>query len=160
VSVNQPLWDRALRLLGAREHTSSELARKLTRHGSAGDIQEVIRELCDRGYVNDSESGYRRAFALRTRKFYGNLRIAQDLQRLGLGATMIRLILSRLENEAPEAESLRKALRQRVARKAPRDRGDLKKLYDHAVRLGYPPGAVRNELRPFFAEAGEWEDAV
>jgi SOS response regulatory protein OraA/RecX len=159
VSVNQVLWDRALRLLGAREHTSAELTRKLARHGCSEDIQEVIRELQNRGYVNDSESGYRRALALRTRKLYGNSRIAQDLQRLGLGATMIRLVLGRLECEAPESESLGKALRVRVARmRAPRNRADLKRLYDYAVRLGYPPGAVRNALRPFFVEAREWED--
>lgn len=153
------LLDRALRLLGLRDHTETELARKLARHGSASEIQEVLAKLRAQGYLNDQELGYRRALYLRTRKLLGNRRIEYELQRLGLNATMIALIRDRLEDEVPEAVSLQEAVRARVAKGTlPRDRAELKKLFDYAVRLGYPPAAIREVLEPFFASLGWDED--
>jgi len=153
------LLDRALRLLGLRDHTEAELARKLSRHGSTPEIQAVLSQLKARGYLNDQELGYRRALYLRTRKLVGNRRITHELQRLGLNATMIALIRDRLEDEVPEAVSLQEAVRARVTKGGlPRTRTELKKLFDYAVRLGYPPAAVREVLEPFFASLG-WEEA-
>ena len=155
----RPLLDRALRLLGLRDHTEAELARKLSRHGSPPEVQAVLTELRARGYLNDQELGRRRALYLRTRKLLGNKRIAHELQRLGLNATMIASIRDQLEDEVPEAVSLQEAVRARVAKGGlPRTRAELKKLFDYAVRLGYPPAAVREVLEPFFASIG-WDDA-
>ncbi len=155
----RPLLDRALRLLGLRDHTEAELARKLSRHGSPPEVQAVLDQLKARGYLNDQELGRRRALYLRTRKLLGNRRIEHELQRLGLNATMIALIRDALEDEVPEAVSLQEAVRARVARGGlPRTRAELKKLFDYAVRLGYPPAAVREVLEPFFASLG-WDEA-
>jgi len=155
----RPLLDRALRLLGLRDHTEAELARKLSRHGAPPEVHAVLAQLKDRGYLNDQDLGYRRALYLRTRKLLGNRRIEHELQRLGLNATMIGLIRDRLEDEVPEAVSLQEAVRARVARGGlPRSRAELKKLYDYAVRLGYPPAAAREVLEPFFASLG-WDEA-
>jgi len=155
----RPLLDRAFRLLGLRDHTEAELARKLSRHGSRAEIQAVLADLKARGYLNDQELGYRRALYLRTRKLLGNRRIEHELQRLGLNATMIALTRDRLEDEVPEAVSLQEAVRARVTKGGlPRTRAELKKLFDYAVRLGYPPAAVREVLEPFFASLG-WDEA-
>ncbi len=155
----RPLLDRALRLLGLRDHTEAELARKLSRHGSNAEVQEVLAHLKARGYLNDEDLGYRRALYLRSRKLLGNRRIEHELQRLGLNATIIALIRDRLEDEVPEAVSLQEAVRARVTRGSlPRNRAELKKLFDYAVRLGYPPAAVREVLEPFFASLG-WDEA-
>ncbi|MFB3905501.1 MAG: regulatory protein RecX [Acidobacteriota bacterium] len=153
------LLDRALQLLGLRDHTEAELARKLSRHATPPEVQAVLSQLRARGYLNDQELGYRRALYLRTRKLLGNKRIAYELQRLGLNATMIALIRDRLEDEVPEAVSLQEAVRARVSKGGlPRSRAELKRLFDYAVRLGYPPAAVRDVLEPFFAALG-WDEA-
>ncbi|HXK61556.1 MAG TPA: RecX family transcriptional regulator, partial [Acidobacteriota bacterium] len=109
--------------------------------------------------LNDQEVGYRRARYLRTRKLYGNRRIFHELQSLGLDAKMIGLILEQVEKEAPESASLQEAVRARVAtRNLPENRIDLKKLFDYAIRLGYPPAAVREVLEPYFASLNRDED--
>jgi regulatory protein len=153
------LLDRALRLLAIRDHTEFELVRKLSRHGSSAEVQAVLAYLRERGYLNDQEVGYRRARYLRTRKLYGNRRIFHELQSLGLDAKMIGLILEQVEKEAPESASLQEAVRARVAtRNLPENRIDLKKLFDYAIRLGYPPAAVREVLEPYFASLNRDED--
>jgi len=152
------LLDRAMRLLAIRDHSEAELARKLFRHGSSAEVQAVLADLRARGYLNDQALGYRRALYLRTRKLIGNQRIAHELQRLGLDAKIIGPILDQVEDEVPEAVSLQEAVRARVAKsKLPRTRAELKRLFDFAVRLGYPPAAVREVLEPFFAALGSGE---
>jgi len=152
VSVSNTLKERALRLLAVRDHTEAELTKKLSRHAGADEVREVLADLKSLGYLDDQELACRRALYLRRQKLRGTRRIAQDLQRIGLDATMIRFALGRLEEEAPEAASLREVLNSRVARTGdPKCRADLKKLFDYAVRQGYSPSAVRKELGPFFA---------
>jgi regulatory protein len=152
VSGHDELWNRALRLLAVRDHTAAELSRKLSRHGTPEEIRVVLGGLKSRGYLDDQAVACRRATYLRAQKLRGNRRIAQDLQRLGLDARIVRAALDRLEEEAPEAASLREALRLRVARTGtPKSRADLKRLFDYAVRQGFPVSAVREELGPFFS---------
>lgn len=147
-------------MLAIRDHTEAELARKLRRYGSQPEVQAVLAQLRAKGYLNDEDLGYRRALFLRTRKLLGNRRIAFELQRLGLNAKMIVSIRDRLEDEVPEAVSLQEAVRARVNKSGlPRTRAELKKLFDYAVRLGYPPAAVREVLEPFFVSLG-WDEAV
>ena len=158
MSGSNALKDRALRLLALRDHTEAELAKKLSRHAGADEIRGLLADLKAHGYLNDQELACRRAVYLRRQKLRGSRRIAQDLQRLGLDATMIRFALGRLEEEAPEAASLREVLISRVARTGdPKCRADLKKLFDYAVRQGYSPSAVRKELGPFFSGLDEEE---
>lgn len=149
------LLDRAVRLLALRDHSEAELTRKLARYGGRAEVGEVIEALKARGYLDDEKFAHRRASFLRTVKLQGNKRIAQDLHGLGLSATIIRLVLERLEDEAPETVSLRDAVRTRVAKTGiPKNRNDVKRLFDYAVRQGYCPGAVREALAPFFSALG------
>lgn len=77
------LKGRALRLLGAREHSRAELERKLAGHETApGDLARVLDELQARGFINERRVAesvvHRRAPRL------GLARVRQELQAKGV----------------------------------------------------------------------------
>ncbi|MFZ0429945.1 MAG: regulatory protein RecX [Acidobacteriota bacterium] len=154
--MNRTLYDRALRALGRRAHSREELRRKLAHLDRPPAVEEVLQHLEDRGYLNDGEYALERARSRRRLKHWGNLRIAHDLKRVGLGARMIELALRRLDEESAEEECLREvAATWMKVRGTPRNASDLKKLYDHCLRMGYPAGMVRAELSGCFRQI-EW----
>lgn len=154
--MNRTLYDRALRMLGRRAHAREELRRKLARSDTRPAVEEVLQYLEDQGYLNDRDYAIQRAASRRRLKHWGNLRIARDLKRVGLGARMIELALRRLEEECAEEESLHQVAASWMKRRGtPESASDLKKLYDHCLRMGYPAGMVRAELSGCFRQI-EW----
>jgi regulatory protein len=154
--VNRNLYNRAVRLLGRRAHGREELRRKLIRSTNRSDVCEVLDRLEEQGYLNDRDYALQRAASRRRLKHWGNLRIARDLKRVGLGARMIELALRRLDEESAEEESLRQVTASWMKIKGtPESASDLKKLYDHCLRMGYPAGMVRAELSGCFRQI-EW----
>ncbi|RUO33076.1 hypothetical protein CWE14_07530 [Aliidiomarina soli] len=84
---------RAVFLLGRREHSASELARKLRDKGFAADaVDEVISELQERGWQSDqrfTESYVRQ----RIEAGYGPLKIYSDMAQKGIQRTLVEQIL-------------------------------------------------------------------
>src|SRR5262249_25143170 len=81
---NEPtLRERALRLLARREHSRSELARKLRPHVlPEDDLDALLDDLSKRKQLSDERYAESRAHAL-SRKF-GAARIAQELRAKGV----------------------------------------------------------------------------
>lgn len=155
--MNRALYDQALRLLGRRAHGSEELRRKLARRASPAEVEEVIHRLRQRRYLDDQEFALLRARSRRTLKRWGNRRIALDLRRLGLDARMVEFALRQVNEELPEVDSLRRVIEIWTATAgAPEHVQDLKKLYDHCLRLGYPERLVRTELSGYFLDI-DWD---
>lgn len=148
--MNPELYDYAVRLLGRRAHSREELRQKLRRRGSAAEVEPVLRRLEERGYLDDREFASLRAGSLRRLRRWGDRRIAFDLKRLGVNARIVRFTLQRLEAEHPEAEALRQVVTGRLAGASPSTSQELKALFDHCLRLGFEPEAVRSELSGFF----------
>src|SRR5262252_8733493 len=77
------LRERALRLLARREHSRSELARKLRPHVlPEDDLDALLDDLSTRKQLSDERYAESRAHAL-SRKF-GAARIAQELRAKGV----------------------------------------------------------------------------
>ena len=145
------LYQRALRLLGRRNHSRLELRRKLTRGHGADGIEEILDRLAEKGFLNDETFALERAFLGRQRRLWGDVRVSQDLKRFGIDAKMIEQILEQVNQEKGESESLQEAIDLWVNRSGePRTPPSLKKLYDRCVRLGYAPHRVREQLGPYF----------
>ena len=143
-------------MLGHRAHSREELRRKLCRTGDRSEVEEILDHLEEQGYLNDLDYAIQRAGSMRRLKHWGNLRIARDLKRVGVGARMIELALGRLDEESAEQESLLEvAASWMKVRGTPESASDLKKLYDHCLRMGYPPGMVREALSGCFKQI-EW----
>jgi regulatory protein len=77
------LRERALKLLARREHSRTELARKLKAHVvPEDDLEALLDDLAGRKQLSDERYAESRAHAL-SRKF-GAARIAQELRAKGL----------------------------------------------------------------------------
>ena len=82
------LTGRALRLLSGREHSRSELERKLAAHEEEpGQLARILDELQAKGFINDQRVAdslvHRRAPKL------GTARVRQELQGKGLAAELV-----------------------------------------------------------------------
>ena len=88
------LKGRALRLLGAREHSRAELERKLAaREEEPGQLRRVLDELQAKGFIN--EQRVLESVLHRRSPRLGAARIRQELQGKGLDP---RLVASALED--------------------------------------------------------------
>ncbi len=93
---------RALRLLARREHSRSELARKLSPHAeSSGAIDEVLEALVQKKQLSEARFAEERARSL-SRK-YGAARIRQDLKSKGVSDALIDQVSSEGEFERARA---------------------------------------------------------
>jgi regulatory protein len=86
------LRQQAIRLLARREHTRAELARKLAAHGTAEEIDAVIRELQASHLQSDSRfaESYVRSHAARL----GASRLRQTLKTKGVTGDLIEAQLA------------------------------------------------------------------
>ena len=148
-------YNYAIRLLSRRSYGSEELRRKLQRRGSSDEAEKIIARLKELGYLNDEEYAYQRAKFRREIRRWGNHRIAQDLTRLGLNARIVELTLGKLDKECPEAKSFQQVTQAWIKSSGPpKSISQLKKLYDHCIRLGYSSEQVRTGLQEHFNEIG------
>lgn len=91
------LKGRALRLLGAREHSRAELQRKLARHeDEPGDLQRVLDELQAKDFLNDERVAesvvHRRAAKL------GAGRVRHELLAKGLDNELVQQTVEQLKS--------------------------------------------------------------
>lgn len=109
---------RALRLLGAREHSRAELERKLrSQEQATGELAQVLDQLQTKGFISAQrvvESVlHRRADRM------GAARIRHELQQKGLDATLIQQAVAGLQ--ASELERARMVWRKKYGAGAPLD---------------------------------------
>jgi regulatory protein len=150
------LYTRALRLLARRNHTRFELRRKLLARGTPQSAEKVLDRLEEEGLIDDQACALQRALDRRQRGLWGDRRITQDLKRLGIDARIIPGVLEQVNDEKKEADSLREAIQLWVGKTGtPEVAPQLKKLYDHCVRLGYAPAQIRGQLEPYFQQV-QW----
>jgi regulatory protein len=88
VKTEISLRGRALAMLARREHTRTELARKLGPHAeSAAEVEMLLDQLAARGLLSETRFAESRANAL-ARKF-GSRKIEYDLRSRGVSAELV-----------------------------------------------------------------------
>lgn len=99
------LKGRALRLLSQREHSRTELARKLARHVQDGeDLAAVLDELAAKGLQSDVRAA--EGLLRRRAGLLGVARIAQELRTKGLGGAPVAPALALLQTSELERARL------------------------------------------------------
>ncbi len=100
------LKGRALKYLAAREHSRSELLRKLVPHAQdANDIEQVLDELALKGFL--SEERFVASVVHRRAAGHGLARIRQELRLKGITADQMRETLEALQpSELARAEAV------------------------------------------------------
>ncbi len=143
------LKGRALRLLAMREHSRSELMRKLGRPDAGGqtpaaaDIDAVLDTLAAEGWLSDAR--FAASLARRRGGKYGNLRIVRELRGHGLDAEVVaRALAGELESSelARALQALRRRHRDRAA-----DASALARQQRFLLARGFGSDTVRLALR-------------
>jgi len=118
------LLDRALRLLGRREHFTAELRRKLQRYTFDRDlVQRVLAECQHRGYLDDERAAGIVVQQLVARGGLGRARLRYELQRRGCRTALARQAIAEHAadlDERVEVERLLSGRRRQLASRARR----------------------------------------
>lgn len=131
---------RAVFLLGRREHSMAELKRKLRARGFAEDaIDEVLTDLQARGWQSDQ----RCAEALirqRLESAYGPLKIYADMQQKGIDKSLVEDILAQTQVDWQALAVAR--YQRRFGTQAPADEKEKARRQRHLAARGFYPGDV------------------
>ena len=142
----QRAFERALKSIGVRERTSSEVKEFLQRRGYDGDvIADVVRSLREEGLVDDA--GYARRFAEDRRLLdrWGNERIARDLERRGIDRELVADALAGHDRDDELALAI-EVLDRRFPMPFDGDR-ERDKAWRMLVRRGYEPELAYSAVR-------------
>ena len=145
---------KALQLLSRQAYTASQLRQKLAQCADETSAAQAVERMEQLGLVDDG--AYARQFAqeLARRKYFGPLRIRQELCRRGIAPQLVQQALEELELD-PEG-----AMEEILARKyaaAPRDPAVRRRAYGALLRMGYQPAQARRALDGFCG-GGLWEE--
>lgn len=139
----QQLEAAAIRLLATREHSRSELERKLAGKADKALIAEVLDGLAQQGLQSDER--FTEIFTRsRLDKGQGPLIIRRDLRQLGIDSSLI-------DEAMAEAEPDWRAMMQRVAERKfgaekPTDYKEATKRARFLAQRGFEPEAIRDFL--------------
>jgi regulatory protein len=135
----------ALRILTGRDHSKSELNRKLKRRGFCPeDIAKAVSE-CERlDYINDERTA-RVYINQMIRKGHGLNRIRHEMNKKGLTGQRIQTILGEIESDIDEAQGAERILEKNIKRFEREN--DLKKRRDKIYRFLYARGFSPDTIR-------------
>lgn len=115
------LRDRALRLLARREHSRTELARKLSIHaGDPAEVERVLDECEQRGWLSERRVVEELVHARRSR--FGARRIERDLRQKGISEEAVLGAIAGLKGG--ELEAAREVWRRKFGGRQPRRPAD------------------------------------
>jgi regulatory protein len=136
--------DRALRVLGRREHSAVELRRKLEHRGvDAAIAGAVVEELASAGWQSDARYA-ETLVRSRIAQGYGPLRIEAELEQAAVPAERIAEAMSAA---APDWRALAAALQQRRFGAVPKKAADWQKQYRYLAGRGFTAEQVHAALR-------------
>ena len=148
------LKGRALRYLSQREHSRSELERKLARHTEdPEEIPRVLDDLQAKGFIDHQRVAdsvvHRKAGRL------GAMRIAQELKSIGVEAPLVAAAVAQLRTT--EAERAREVWRRKFDT-APKDASERAKQARFLAARGFPGAVIAQVLRSAGAagDDAEW----
>lgn len=86
------LRQKALRLLAQRDHSRSELARKLAALGTPEEIEATLDRMAELGFQSDRR--YAEAWVRSKAQRFGTARLKQELSRRGVDADTVADVLN------------------------------------------------------------------
>ena len=137
------LRERALAVLARREHTRTEMARKLSRHCEYPEqIEQLLDALVARGWLSETRFAESRANAL-ARKF-GSRKIEYDLRNRGVSAEVVEQTVERAL--AQELNNCRAAWQKKFG-VLPQDAAERGRQMRFLAGRGFSAEAVRQVLK-------------
>jgi regulatory protein len=135
----------ALRLLGRRDYTSAEIARRLLDRGFLPeDVATTVAALVADGSLDDARTARSHVRVALHAKGRGRLRILAELRARGIDDAVAREALSDL---SPDDDQ--RAIERFVARRCPAGvlPGDRDRVFRQLLRRGFPAEAISRVLK-------------
>jgi regulatory protein len=137
-----------LKLLAARELSESDLrARLLDRDHAAEDIDPAIERLKETGALDDRRVARAYARTASKVKGRGRLRVARELQAMGIARDVITEAVAEVFGDLDERALIDRAIQKKLRGKKPTTVQDRARLYQYLMRQGFTPAAVSAALR-------------
>ncbi len=139
------LWEAALRFTVARGRSHREVVQRMRdRRATDPQIAAVLARLSAAGLSDEDDNARTRVERLATRG-WASRRIRSEMLRVGFANEVVARALDEALPEGHDAHVLEVA----VARRGiPESAADRTRMADRLVRLGLPPQAVREAVRP------------
>ena len=142
--------NRAVKLLAAKPRSVEELRQRLLEKAwtNAEIVDAVIAKLSEYRYLDDEQFARDTALSKLRRQPQGRRRLEFEMRDKKLPNEAVDSAIAEAYEQLPEEKLLEKAIEKRVRLKGyPRGRSELKKFYDHLMRLGFPYSLVREKLQ-------------
>lgn len=138
--------EKALNLLEFRAHSRKELFDKLRRFTDVSTADEVVDALEEAGLINDEEYAYQCAHDLMELRFFGPIRVKQELVKRGIASELIEAAIYRVEDETCLPEERLRHLMERKYKNSLGDEKNIAKTINSLFRLGYGYDMIKNML--------------
>jgi regulatory protein len=148
--------DRAVRLLAAKPRSVGELRRRLLEKRWTNEeiVTTVIEKLTEYGYLDDKRFAHDLAAAKLRQKPQGRFRLARAFSHKEVDAEIVNAAIDAAYSEVPETAALDLAIERRIRlRGMPETPAEMKKLFDHLLRLGFGYGLIRDRVSVFINTA-------
>ncbi|MBS1858972.1 MAG: RecX family transcriptional regulator [Acidobacteria bacterium] len=148
------LHDYALRLLGGRALSAGELRQRLARRAAmAEDVEEVLAQLKQRGYLNDQRFAESFAASRLANDRFGSARVIRDLRQRRVAPSLAEGTVRQVYEDVDESALIEEWIRRKY-RAAPReglfqDERELASAYRRLARAGFRTGEIVRALKKF-----------
>jgi regulatory protein len=143
-------FQRAVKLLAAKPRSIAELRERLLQgKGATKDVVEtVIARLREYGYLNDEQFALSYASFKVKQKPVGRRRLERDLKLKKIPSAVANDALEVVYAETSEEQLIEQAIAKRLRiRGRPKNRAEVKSLFDHLLRQGFAFELVSEKVR-------------
>jgi regulatory protein len=148
-----------LRLLSRRELSVEGVrARLLDREHPREEVEAAIAQLLETGALDDGRVARAYARTASTVKGRGRLRVARELQQMGIAKEVAAEAIGEVFGEVDERSLIARALQKKLrGRTKIADRAEYARLYQYLMRQGFSPAGVTTALRTLARRADSIE---
>ena len=147
------LWEYAVRALGGRAHSVGDLRRKLERRAEQpDDVEDVLRQLKEYGYLDDRRFAESYATARLDQKF-GQARVVRDLRQRRVAPSVAEGTVQKIYRDVDETALIEEWVRRKY-RLTPRDGlfqedKEMASAYRRLLHAGFRSGSIIRVLKRF-----------
>lgn len=150
----EQLWEYALRALGQRAHSASEIRQKLARRAAAFEyVSETMSRLREYGFTDDQRFSESFAASRLQNKGFGQRRVLRDLKAKRVSDQVATAAVESAYAGTDEAELIRAYLAKKYRGKNLRtmlaDRGTLASVFRRLQGAGFSSAGALNVLRAY-----------
>ena len=138
--------EKALNFLEYRAYSRKELFDKLKRYTTVSSAEEVMDMLEEANLIDDETYAYQCAHDMMLLRYYGPVRLRQELSHRGISSDIMEEAISRAEEEIGSSEERLEALVEKKYANLLKDEKNRNKIINSLFRLGYGYDMIKKTI--------------